>query len=80
MTGYDRHIRECHDMSRFETWGLRSQEQDTLNLASIHVPWNLRGCLLWNVSSALCIAPQMISDMSWENMGTYGNIREHKGT
>jgi hypothetical protein len=47
-------------MSRLQSWGLQSQEQDALSLANIHIPWHLMGCLLWNVSSALCIAPQVL--------------------
>ena len=40
----------CLDM----IWWLQDGE---LCLANIVVPWHLKGCLLWNLSSALCLEP-----------------------
>lgn len=80
VIGYDRHVRACQGMSRFQSWVLQSQEQDGLTLANIHVPWNLRGCLLWNVSSALCIAPQAQAFTSWGRyLDILGYLRDMVG-
>lgn len=30
-------------------------EEGHLSITNIHIPWHLRGCLLWNLTSACCI-------------------------